>query len=70
MDHSPGSPNDPNRTFNVRLVRIGPSPSGQVPHTPGSLTVQVTATSGLNARNAAQVSYPGYTVGDATERRS
>jgi hypothetical protein len=69
MYHSPRNPNDPNRTYNVRLVRFGPSPSGQVPYTPSSMTIQVTATSGLDARMAAQASYAGYTVVDVTERR-
>lgn len=69
MYHPSGRSNDPNRTYNVRLVRFGPSPPGQVPYTPSSLTVQITATSSLNARNAAQASYAGYTVVDVTERR-
>lgn len=40
-----------------------------MPYTLSSLTVQVTATSGLNARKAAQASYAGDTVIDVTERR-
>lgn len=70
MYHPFGKTNDPNKVYNVRLVRFGPSPSGKVPYTPSSLTVQVTATSSLNARDAAQASYAGYSVVDVNERRS
>ena len=61
---------DPNRLYDVRLVRFGHAPPGQVPYTPRSLTIQVAGTSSLQARNAAQASYPGYTVVDVIERRS
>jgi hypothetical protein len=60
---------DPNRLYDVRLVRFDHAPTGQVPYTPGSLTVQIAGTSSHQARNAAQASYPGYTVVDVMERR-
>lgn len=65
----PRNPVDPNRVYNVRLVRYGSPPPDQVWHTPQTLTIQVTATSSFNARMAAQASYFGYTVVDVTERR-
>jgi hypothetical protein len=52
------------RSYQVRLTRFGSVPKGE--HGPSSLTVYITATSGMQARTNAQGSYPGYTVTDAT----
>ncbi len=52
------------RSYQVRLTRFGSVPKGE--HGPSSLTVYITATSGMQARMNAQGAYPGYTVTDVT----
>jgi hypothetical protein len=52
------------RSYQVRLTRFGSVPKGE--HGPSSLTVYISATSGMQARMNAQGCYPGYTVTDVT----
>ena len=52
-------------SYQVRLSRFGSVPKGE--HGPSSLTVYISATSGMQARMNAQGSYPGYAVTDVTQ---
>ena len=64
MSNNDGRNTNAPRSYQVRLTRFGSVPKGE--HGPSSLTVYITATSGMQARMNAQGSYPGYTVTDVT----
>ena len=64
MSNNDGRNSNGPRSYQVRLTRFGSVPKGE--HGPSSLTVYITATSGMQARMNALGSYPGYTVTDVT----